>query len=94
MELQTIIFNSELEFRNYVIHNSGRALHIIVFEDVLSNVVFFYCFFQGGLVVAAKEFLWDDSFFVYKEIYEHLATKLRFRLEPYGCQQNVVNIVK
>lgn len=81
MELKTIIFNSELEFRKYVILNSNQASRIIVFEDVLDNTIFFYCFIKEDLIVSAKERS-ANNFSTYREIYSNLASNLQL-CEPY-----------
>ena len=46
MNYEMTIFNSEKDFRKYVIQNRNNISQIIVFEDILDHVVFFYCFNQ------------------------------------------------
>ena len=93
MGLKTIIFNSELEFRNYVILNSKRISSIIVFEDLLDCTIFFYCFFQEGLIVATKEHS-ENNFSTYRKIYQQLKAELNLRNEPYLNQQNVIKLIR
>ena len=76
MELKTIVFNSELEFRKYVILNSNKSSRIIVFEDVLDNVIFFYSFIKDDLIVSTKERL-NNNFSTYRKIYSNLTSKLQ-----------------
>ena len=91
MELKTIIFNSELEFREYVIQNSKRISHIIVFEDFLDHTIFFYCFLEGSLIVATKEQS-ANNFSTYKKIYQQLATELELLINSNADQLDIINL--
>ncbi len=72
MRLDTIIFNSELEFRNYVIQNLKTIDGLIIFEDPLEDVLFFYGFWQNSVVIATKEHS-CSKFEKYKKIYKKIA---------------------
>ena len=75
MELKCIIFDSELEFRKYVIQYSTSIQRIIIFEDSLEQFIFFYCFFEDNVIAAAKE-LSTKNFSSFKSSYIQLVTKL------------------
>ena len=68
MELQTIVLNSEYVFRNYVISNLRNIYEIIIFEDSLDNVIFFYILTKDGFIIAAKD---KDikKFYFFKKLY-------------------------
>lgn len=75
MSLEIITFNSELEFREYVIQHSKGIERLLVFEDTLDQMIFFYCFAKSGSYVATKEHLFEN-FNAFKHIYTQLANKL------------------
>ena len=75
MEFKCIIFDSELEFRKYVIQYSKELRRIIIFEDTLDEFIFFYCFMKDNTIVATKE-LSTKNFSSFKSSYLQLVTKL------------------
>lgn len=93
MELKTIIFNSELEFRKYVILNSKLISQIIVFEDAPDHTIFFYLFVQKGLIIATKEPS-SKNFSYYRKIYERLANEFGFNIVPNHYQFGAIRMVK
>lgn len=93
MELKTIIFNSELEFRNYVILNSKDIFHILIFEDVLDCTIFFYCFTKTYWLVATKEPS-SKGFSTYEDIYTDLSKENGFKIVAIYNQKNALRFVK
>ena len=91
MGLTTIIFNSESEFRKYIILNAKYVAQIFVFEDELDHVIFFYCITKNHLIVATKEPS-SKNFFSYKENYEKLAEKLKLKATPISNQPYAIKI--
>ena len=77
MEIKTTIFNSEIEFRKYVILNSDNVSQIIIFEDILDSTIFFYCFTKNSFIVATKEHTKKGIYFD-GEIYQRVAKILKF----------------
>ena len=75
MEVKTIILDSELEFRDYVVHYSRDIKLIVIFEDILDYTIFFYCFTKKGDIVASKEPS-RINFLKVKNNYIQLANKL------------------
>ena len=75
--MNTIILNTELEFRNYIIKNINNILQIILFEDELDQIIFFYCFFQNDIIIATKEPA-CKNFSFYKKTYHLLNQELSF----------------
>ena len=76
MNLNTIIVNSELEFRKYIEDNFEEVVKIYVFEDTLDNTIFFYLFAKNNVIVATKE-LSMNNFSYYYKLYSLLAKKLK-----------------
>ena len=91
MGLNTIIFNSESEFRKYITLNAKDIAQIFIFEDELDQVIFFYCFTKKDLVVATKAPS-SKSFFSYKEVYQKLAKELNFKATPIPNQVYAIKI--
>ena len=77
MSIKTNILNSELEFRDYLIENINYINKIIVFEDILDHVIFFYCFMENNTIIATKE-LELNNFSYYAKVYKYLAKKYLF----------------
>lgn len=93
MEFKSIIFESELEFRNYVEQNRKDISKIIVFEDILENNIYFYGFIQESLMVAAVEHAMD-KFDFYEKVYQSLIEELNFYIIPIKSQSKVLKLVK
>lgn len=85
MEVKTIILNSEQEFRNQVILHPHVISQIIVFEDVLDQTIFFYCFTQNGFIYTCKEPS-TKKFHFYKKMYKQLAKKMNLHVFPNSSQ--------
>ena len=49
------VLKSELEFRKYIILNSNLISKIIIFEDSLEGITYFYCFSNDEVIAATKE---------------------------------------
>ena len=81
MKIKNIILNSESEFRKYIISNSDDILKIFVFEDSLDPIIFFYCFFSNGLIIATKEPS-TKEFLYYNKIYTQLTRELNLDIDP------------
>ena len=91
MYQKVIIFRSELVFRKFVILNLDQITQVLVFEDVLDQTIFFYCFYHKELLAATKE-ISSNNFEKYKEKYIKLAKNLNFRVEPCYDSLNVVKL--
>lgn len=74
--MDTFILNSELEFRNYIISFSNEIMKIIIFEDTLDNIIYFYCFTRK-LILATKES--NKPFVDYVSIYTQIKDKLNLK---------------
>ena len=74
MKYNYIGFNSELEFRNYVLHNKNNIDKLYVFEDTLDNIIFFYCITINGTIVATK--LKSNCFNAYSNLYKKINDEL------------------
>ena len=93
MEFESIIFKSELEFRNYVVQNIKDISKIIVFEDILENNLYFYCFINESIIVGTKEQS-IKRFDFYKEIYQSLTKEWDFNTIPEQSQFKILKLVK
>lgn len=89
MEIKTIIFGSEPEFRDYVIRHSKDIIRIVIFEDKLDNKIFFYCFMTKRLIVATSEPLTITYEFFHKA-YITLANSLNLQIT--SCFSNLEKI--
>ena len=78
--MDTIIFDSEVKFRKYLIKNSENISNIIIFEDSLDNTIFFYSFTTNNLILASKNSL-NNNFEYYLKIYKKIITKLNLNIE-------------
>ena len=76
--MDTFILNNEKEFRDYIISFSNEIMKIIIFEDSLDNITYFYCFTKK-LILATKDILKPFSY--YKEIYSKLKNDLKFKTD-------------
>ena len=56
MEKELVIFDSEMKFRSCVTSHPENVFRIIIFEDILEHVIFFYCVGFENLIYAAKDF--------------------------------------
>lgn len=79
MKPSSIIFDSELDFRNFLIENSKDIKNIIIYEDNLDKYIYFYSFTINNLLLATKEPITND-FYYYSEIYENLIEKLKISI--------------
>ena len=85
--MDTFIINSELEFRNYILKYKDYIKKIIVFEDSLDNIVYFYLF-TNNTILATKE---KNSIFEdYIKIYINLKDDLNFKT----CINNQKKVLK
>ena len=89
MELKTIIFNSEPEFREYVILHSKDIERIIVFEDIPDHTIFFYSFTKQGIIIATKEPA-RKEFSSFQETYTQLANELH--LHPVSYLEQIATV--
>ena len=85
--MDTFIINSELEFRNYILKYKDYIKKIIVFEDSLDNIVYFYLF-TNNTILATKEknSIIED----YIKIYINLKDDLNFKT----CINNQKKVLK
>ena len=93
VEIKTIIFDSEKEFRNYLTQNQTNIESIFVFEDTPDHIIFFYCFMGKDLIIATKEPS-TKNFFAYKKSYQKLATKFNLAIILVPEQPYVLKIGK
>ena len=75
MKYNCIIFDSEKEFRKYLIQKSKSIKRLIIFEDNLDSMIFFYCFMNNKTIVASKEYSYKD-FMIFKKDYIMLSNEL------------------
>lgn len=78
--MHTIVFDSEKEFRKYLIKNYKDIINVILLEDKLENIIFFYSFTNNNLIIASKHSSTTDFEFFYK-IYQKLIEKLELNIE-------------
>ena len=93
MEFECIIFNSELEFRKYVIQHVKNIQRVLVFEDELDQMIFFYCFTKGHIYVSTKELSIKD-FSSFKETYSHLASELHLNIGIYHNDVDTLEFIR
>lgn len=74
MNSKFIIFKYEREFRNYIINNYKNINKIIIFEDSLDNVIYFYCFTLNNIVISCKENNIKNILY-YEKVYLMLSNK-------------------
>ena len=79
MKLNSIVYKSEIDFRNFVLHNINNIDKLYVFEDVLDKIIFFYCITKNNYYVSSK--VESSSFNIYKRIYEEINNKLGLKKE-------------
>ncbi len=87
MTNRTIVLDSELEFRKFVIQNSSKLTQIIVFDDKKENAIFFYFLTSNGRVYSAKE-LSLKYFEKYKNYYRKIA--LDYGLCVFPCTSQLI----
>lgn len=92
MKIRTVILSSEVEFRNYVISNSQNISQVIIFEDILDCVSFFYCFCKDGTIVATKEFM-CKSFSFFRKTYNDVAAHTNLSVSNYPDQKYTILLV-
>lgn len=78
--MNTIIFDSELKFRKYLIKNSSNIIYVILVEDKLDSTIFFYSLTKDNYIIASKELL-SDNYDYYSKIYKKLVNKLNLDIE-------------
>lgn len=91
--MDTIIFDSEVKFRKYLIKNSENISNIIIFEDSLDNTIFFYSFTTNNLILASKNSL-NNNFEYYLKIYKKIITKLNLNIEYNSKNPKVLKLSK
>ena len=79
--MKNYVFNSELEFRKYVILNSKDVCKLFVSDDILENFIYFYCIFSDKSIIAAKE-VSRNNFSYYNKIYRQLSEELNLYIIP------------
>ena len=78
--MDTIIFDSELKFRKHLIKNYNDIQNIILFEDRLDDVIYFYCFTNNELILSTKKSSIKD-FEYYSNIYQKLFKKYELSID-------------
>ena len=71
--INSIILNSEQEFRYYIINNLSIIKKIYVFSDALDNLIYFYLFTKNNIAIATKDDIKYSKY--YNEIYKNLCKK-------------------
>lgn len=79
MKINSIVFNSEIEFRESVIYNYNYIDKIYIFEDSLDNIIYFYCFLYNKSFFATKTY--NNDFIYYSTIYKKLQKELKISFE-------------
>ena len=74
--MDTFLLDSELNFRDYITKNINKIMKIIIFEDDLDNIIYFYCF-CSKYILATKENNKDFNYFL--KIYKELNNNLNFK---------------
>ena len=75
--MNTIIFDSELKFRQYLIKYSKNINNMIILEDKLDNIIYFYGFTCDDLIIATKESSLKN-FEYYTKIYKKLGLDIEY----------------
>jgi hypothetical protein len=91
--MNTIICNSELEFRNYLIEHSDEIINVMVLEDKLDKVIYFYSFTKNSLIIASKEF-YPKDFGYYSKKYQKLIKTLGLNIEYIGNNPKILKLKK
>ena len=91
--MNTIIFNSEIEFRNYLIDHSDNIINVMLLEDRLDNVIYFYSFTNDSLIIAAKESS-IKNYDYYNKKYRKLVKLLNLDLEYTNNNPKVLKFTK
>ena len=86
--MDTFILNSELKLRNYINNYSDEIMKIILFEDSLDNIVYFYCYTKK-ILLTTKDYL---SFDYYYNIYTKIYKKLNFN--TFISNNKVLKLIK
>lgn len=93
LNLESSIFNSELEFREQIILNYKFIDKIFVFADELDKKIYFYCFLLNGNIFATKETL-KNNFSYYNEIYKNMMLKLELNVFFESNKHKVLRLEK
>ena len=72
--INTIILNSEIEFRNFITKNMYNITKTIIFEDILDEIIFFYAFMSNNTIIATKEKS-TNNFSFYVKLYNFIANE-------------------
>ena len=91
--MNTIIFDSELKFRQYLIKYSKNINNMIILEDKLDNIIYFYSFTCDDLIIATKESSLKN-FEYYTKIYKKLTKKLGLDIEYNQANPKVLKLTK
>lgn len=91
--MNTIIFNSELEFRNYLIEHLEDILNVILLEDKLDSVIYFYSFTKNDLLLASKELSIKD-FDYYSKKYKKLIKILKLNIDYICDNPKILKLIK
>ena len=75
MEYESIIFQNENAFRQYLLENINLVKKLYIFEDKLEHKIYFYCFLNNNYVIATKEDIPND-FDYYVNIYSLFPLKI------------------
>ena len=77
MQFKCTIYNSELEFRKQIESNSLSINKMYVYEDTLSNVIYFYAFIEEKTMIATKEIA-DNNYLYYYQLYKELNIPIEY----------------
>lgn len=91
--MNTIIFNSELEFRNYLIEHLEDILNVILLEDKLDSVIYFYSFTKNDLLLSSKELSIKD-FDYYSKKYKKLIKTLNLSIDYINDDPKILKLTK
>ncbi len=91
--MNTIIFDCEFKFRQYLIKYSKNINNMVILEDKLDSVIFFYSFTDDNLILASRESSLK-SFEYYNKIYRKLTKKLGLDIEYNTTNPKVLKLTK
>lgn len=91
--MNTIVYDSELKFRKYLIKNSDDIINVIILEDKLDNIIYFYSFTNNNFIISSKEYS-KEAFEYYSKIYKNLLKKLKLDIEYNSNNPKVLKLIK
>lgn len=91
--MHTIVFNSEKEFRKYLIKNYEDIINVILLEDKLNNYIFFYSFTNNNLIITSEHSSLTN-FDYFSKTYQKLMKKLELSIEYTTSDPKYLKLIK